>query len=305
MNKNPQGHVQKKNIKNRIKKQKIALSRSIKRVTMFLALQCAATIPQAGNHLLGSKPDDSKNSNDNTEMLAAVNSINIEKEIKDRAAWAVQENFIPAAKNHLETVKSKKTTKEKQKYVKDEFFDKVYPKGGRPGSDNYCIAALMRCMLDANEKVGDFSEFIPDTQTLEGHSNISCPRFLAYVQKNFPDCISKFQKKINVDELQPGDILVVSSSQNTSSGLHAKMYAGDGMEISFNRDYMKEIGNNNAGYVIKTSQIAEQCIERNLEGLEKTEALAKLSKGRVNKGTLQISPMMIAKARELKGINTI
>lgn len=304
MNKNAHANGQKKAVKNRIKRQKIALSRSIKRITMFLALQCAATIPQAGNYLLGSKTGGSITPDDTSELMAAVNNVDMKEEIKGRAAWAIQENLIPAAKSHLETVLSKKTTREKQKYVKDEFFDKVFPKGGRPGSDNYCIAALMRCMLDANEKLGDFSEFIPDTQTLEGHNNISCPRFVAYVKKNFPDCITKFQKKIDVDELQPGDILIVSSSQNTSSGLHAKMYAGDGMEISFNRDYMKEIGNN-SGYVIKTSQIAEQCIEKNLEGMEKTEALMKLAEGREKKGTIQISPMMIARAQGISKSNTL
>ena len=45
----------KKAVKNRIKKQKIALLRSLKRVSMYLALQCAATIPQAGNTLLGTQ----------------------------------------------------------------------------------------------------------------------------------------------------------------------------------------------------------------------------------------------------------
>ena len=44
-----------KAVKNRIKKQKIALLRSLKRVSMYLALQCAATIPQAGNTLLGTQ----------------------------------------------------------------------------------------------------------------------------------------------------------------------------------------------------------------------------------------------------------
>lgn len=305
MNNNTHDNGQQKAVKNRIKRQKIALSRSIKRITMFLALQCAATIPQAGNHLLGSKIGGKINPDDTEEIMAAtINNMDMKEEIKNRAAWAVKENLIPAAKNHLETVLSKKTTREKQKYIKDEFFDKVFPKGGRPGSDNYCIAALMRCMLDANEKVGDFSEFIPNTQTLEGHNNISCPRFVAYVKKNFPDCITKFQKKIDVNDLQPGDIMIVSSSQNTSSGLHAKMYTGDGMEISFNRDYMKEIGNN-SGYIIKTSQIAEQCIEKNLEGMEKAEALMKLAEGREKKGTIQISPMMIARVQGISKSTTL
>lgn len=269
----------KNHIKNSIKKQKIALLRSIKRITMFVALQCAATIPQAGNTLLGSNDEPTIPNKNLLAEAHAVNSLDVKKQVLERVEWIVKDNFIPAAKKHLENVLHKKGTT-KSKYIKKEFFDIVYPRGGRPGTDNYCIAALMRCMMDANEAAGDLTAFIPDRNTTDGHNNISCPRFLAYAKHNFPDCVSRFQRQIDITSLEEGDILIVNSAENTSSGLHAKMYVGEGKILSFNNDYIKDAQNVGAGYVIKTSQIAQKCVNANINGLNPQETIQVLTSGR-------------------------
>lgn len=94
LRKNPQERV--KAVKTRIKKQKIALLRSLKRVSMYLALQCAATIPQAGNSLLGTQA--SASGYNNREAFAAeVNAkAQVNEALQKRKEWLIKDKFFPS-----------------------------------------------------------------------------------------------------------------------------------------------------------------------------------------------------------------
>ena len=294
LRKNPQERV--KPVKTRIKKKKIALLRSLKRVSMYLALQCAATIPQAGNSLLGTQA--SASGYNNREAFAAeVNAkAQVNEALQKRKEWLIKDKFFSKLVQYQNIVKSK-SGMDKKNYIKQNFFDVVYPVGGIPKGSNYCVASVMRCLYDINKETGDLDGFMPNGNTVEGHSMVSCPKLKEYVKKNFPDCIIERPTKADKANLEDGDIILSRSSRNTSSGLHltAVYNSREGVEISFNSEGIRPYKAENIETIIKLGKIIDTCLKERINQMDSRSALASLEAG-VKNNDYQLTAMAVNKS---------
>ncbi|MBR2299560.1 MAG: hypothetical protein IJ870_03180 [Alphaproteobacteria bacterium] len=127
----------------------------------------------------------------------------------------------------LATPKNKKASRIRK------LFSQVYKKGGLSGKENYCVAgatsayyesvtdSLMNMVL---KNILVSTEATPKKLQLDSHPNVSCPAFCAYYKaklgSNYIDQSTKDYQAVFKNQLEPGDILMLKSSQNTSSGMH-------------------------------------------------------------------------------------
>ena len=282
-----------KNLKNRIKKKKIALLKSVKRITMYVALQCAATIPQPGNTLLGTQAANSANNTKENITKEIAAKTELKEALKERKDWLINDNFFSKITEYQNILKSKSPT-EKKDYIKKNFFDTVYPVGGIPKGSNYCIAAAMRCLYDVNKETGDLEKFMPDGNTREGHSMVSCPMFKEYIKKNFPDCIIEKPSKEDISSLENGDfILSRSNSRNTTSGLHfTTVYdAQNGLEASFNTDGIRAFKPEKIACIVKFGKIIDICLQEKVKQMDAHSALQAMKSGVKDNKDYQLTAM--------------
>lgn len=270
---------------------------------MYLALQCAAAIPQPGNMLLSQQALA-------TEKKAgefAVAEINVRAQIDEalqkRKEWLIKEKFFSKLLHYQNIVKAKSGV-DKKNYIKKSFFDAIYPRGGIPKGSNYCVASVMRCLYDVNNETGDLERFMPDGNTLEGHSMVSCSMFKQYVKKNFPDCIIEKPTQSDKANLAEGDLILSSASRNTSSGLHltAVYNSREGIEISFNSEGIRPYKPENITTIIKLGKIIDTCLKERIHQMDIRSALASLEAG-VNSRDYQMFPLAMAKVSEQKNAN--
>ena len=286
-------HERKKNLKNRIKKKKISLLRSVKRITMYVALQCAATIPQPGNNLIGSHAA-TTGKETRTKIMA---DIYVDNKLKDaiakRKEWLIQDKFFSKIVEYQNIIKSKADS-DKKNYIKQNFFDTVYPIGGIPKGSNYCIAAMMRCLYDVNKETGDLESFMPDGNTTEGHSMVSCPMFKEYIKKNFPDCIIENPSKEEISSLENGDFIISrSNGRNTTSGLHFTTVfdAQKGLEASFNSDGIRAFKPEKIESIVKFGKIIDICLQEKVKQMDRNSALMAMESGVMDKKNYQLTAM--------------
>ena len=161
---------------------------------MYLALQCAATIPQAGNTLLGTQAATTGKIPGEAVMAEMNARAQVDDALQKRREWLIKEKLLPSWFS-IRILSKPKAVWIRKTYIKKHFFDVVYPRGGIPKGSNYCVASVMRCLYDVNQETGDLERFMPDGNTTEGHSMVSCPMFKQYVKKNFPDCIIESRPK--------------------------------------------------------------------------------------------------------------
>lgn len=183
--------------------------------------------------------------------------IDVDGEIAGRAEWFVNE-FLEATSKHLKALKKATQNGQKTKYVKNNFFDIVYPDGRLSGRNNYCITAINRALIDANG-CGDLNNVLPEYDS-EGFNAVECRRFVSHLkQKGFGDCIRS--GSINVRELEIGDIVMTPRG---GGRYHATTYIGNGKVRSFNNDGEWNL-QKRTGIVIKTKEITEKAIKLELE----------------------------------------
>ena len=228
---------------------------------------------------------DKKGSAPQADLLAynRMVEIDVSQEISERAEWVV-DKFISATEAHLKAIKRAKARGQKTSYVKNNFFDVVYPKGGLSGHNNYCITAINRALMDAN-KYGDLDRMLPEYQK-EGGQAVECRRFVNYLtQKGFGDCIE--HGYISRKNLEIGDIVMTPRG---GGRYHATTYIGNGKVRSFNNDGEWEI-KPQSGIIIKTKAMAEKSIKLTLE---KQKLISP------NKGKKQV--ISLAKAQKIMNI---
>lgn len=293
---NPQ--TRKKRVKDKIKKQKIMLLRSIKRISMYVALQCAATIPQAGNALIGSKP--APLDSDKEKMVLryeAAAAAEINKALQKRKEWLIKEKFLPNVVKYQNTIKTK-APKAKEDYIKKNFFDVVWPIGGITPGSNYCVAGLMRCLYDVNKETGDLEKFIPNPKSrVDGHGTVSCPEFEKYVKKYFPDCVVIKPSAADISGLEEGDLILSRSEDNSVSGLHmTTIYNKEmGLEASFNNDEIRPYNPKKIHLILKMGKVLDICLRNKINELDTHSALNSLKNG-IEKGDYQAAPGQFAQA---------
>ncbi len=186
--------------------------------------------------------------------------VDVDSEVAGRAEWVVNE-FLDASSKHLQEIKRATAQGRKTSYVKNNFFDVVYPRGGLSGKNNYCITAINRALIDANT-FGDLNNVLPEYRS-EGFNAVECRRFVNHLkQKGFGDCIK--HGYINVKDLEIGDIIMTPRG---GGRYHATTYIGNGKVRSFNNDGEWRL-KKQSGIVIKTKSITEKAIKKELERQE-------------------------------------
>lgn len=200
---------------------------------------------------------------DGSSLMAYESKVvyDIDAEVSKRADWFVS-RFLEAAKRHLDNITS---CGNKQAYVKQNFFDVVSPGRNLPGSTPYCITALNRALIDANDIGGDLTGVLPDPHSNECYAANECNAFAAFLrQKGFGDCIDN--GKIDFSKLEPGDIILTPRDRKGSK--HARQYLGkkDGVHyaLNFNVDGIREFKNTSA-VVIHMKKLTRKAILGNLE----------------------------------------
>ncbi|MBQ7285330.1 MAG: hypothetical protein IJW72_03655, partial [Alphaproteobacteria bacterium] len=123
-------------------------------------------------------------------------------------------------------------TGNKQRVVK-RILDDVYPNGHLSGNTHYCVAGAAKARLMCDDSILNnimpVPEDYPNNQGYASSPNVSC----VYLRKYFDDTLGenyaqRGDRNFNniVNNLEAGDILIVKSSRNTSSGEHCVTVAG-------------------------------------------------------------------------------
>lgn len=173
--------------------------------------------------------------------------INFEDEIDARSDWFI-EQYIDTLKSTLSEIKGISKYKPRKEYICTNFFDKVFEYGHRRDPRYYCIAAAMSCLSRTNDQNGDLDNFFPDSNSEMGNDMVYCPGFEKYVRKKYKGCVKEYKyikgrglvsksgEVLDFKQLKKGSVLLQKSTENTSSGWHAVVYAGEGKIISFNNE---------------------------------------------------------------------
>ena len=200
---------------------------------------------------------------DNSNLLAYRSKVcfNINAEVDKRADWFIS-NFLEAAKKHLDRITH---CGNKKAYVKKNFFDVVSPVRNLSGSTPYCITALNRALIDANNLGGDLNYVLPNPHSSECYAANECNAFAEFLQKKgYGDCIES--GAINYNKLTPGDIIL--TVRNHRGNRHARQYLGKikGKHycLNFNIDGIREF-TNTSGIVIHMKKLTHKAILLNLE----------------------------------------
>ena len=111
-------------------------------------------------------------------------------------------------------------------------FSEVFENNHFSGKENYCAAGATSAYENVTDSLMNMvlknilvsTEATPKDLNLFSHPNVSCPAFCAYYKaklgNNYIDRSTKDYRAIFKNQLEPGDILMLKSSQNTSSGMH-------------------------------------------------------------------------------------
>lgn len=172
------------------------------------------------------------------DEIVARQTANLQKEILSNVSTLQQDITIAKRQG-------------KRNAVVKKIFDNVYERGGLLGSMNYCVAGAMYAQRMCQDSV--LSAILPDPAKtardydFSGHPNVSCPYMRQFFEQNLGDNYAERNDK-NFKEfvktLEAGDIITISSSQNTSTGEHCVTCAGpvvDGQipvkSLNSERDY--------------------------------------------------------------------
>lgn len=153
------------------------------------------------------------------------------------------------------------------------------------GRSNYCTAGAMSVYDDLTDPVLKeiaqntlaSAQATPEDLHLFSHPNISCPAFCSYYKENFGDNYidrKSPQFKNALNNLEPGDVLIVKSSTNTSSGLHCvtfEKYEGENICVKgFNRESNYAVGKPR---IVSITKIPSQFKENIRQVLENDQEL--------------------------------
>lgn len=171
------------------------------------------------------------NPTQSAEMAKVLRQKSIEGVVSQKTQ-DLQAEILQSVENLQQEVITAKRTGKKDKIVKA-IFDAVYPKGGLSGSLNYCVAGTMYAHQLCND--GLLNELLPDAGKtakdygFSSHPSVSCPYMRSYFKQTLGENYAeKHDKNFTevLNNLQAGDIITISSTQNTSTGEHCVTCAG-------------------------------------------------------------------------------
>lgn len=141
--------------------------------------------------------------------------------------WRTMDRHIDNVQAEIKRAKAKGYRNNAVKKI----FDRVYPGGNVSGRSNYCVAGAMYVHRLCQDPI--MNEILPSARVSAsaygGHPTVSCNALLKYFKKNLGSRYAgKGDRNFNtvIKNLKPGDIIVVSSRRNTSSGKHCLTVSG-------------------------------------------------------------------------------
>ena len=149
--------------------------------------------------------------------------------LADKKTRELQQTIIENISQLQEEITAAKKAGKKNYYIR-QMFAKVSPVQ-LSGNNNYCAAGANLAYQNIQDSISNMilshilvsTEATPKELHLFSHPNISCPAFCAYYKqklgKNYADRKSADFSNM-LQNLEAGDILMIKSSSNTSSGLH-------------------------------------------------------------------------------------
>lgn len=171
------------------------------------------------------------NPTQSAEMAKVLRQKSIEGMVSQKTQ-EVQQEILQSVENLQQEVITAKRTGKKDQIVKA-IFDAVYPKGGLSGSLNYCVAGTMYAHQRCNDRL--LNGLLPDAGKtakdygFSSHPSVSCPYMRSYFKQtlgeNYAEKKDKNFKDV-LNNLEAGDIITISSTQNTSTGEHCVTCAG-------------------------------------------------------------------------------
>lgn len=171
------------------------------------------------------------NPTQSAEMAKVLRQKSIEGMVSQKTQ-DVQAEILQSVENLQQEVITAKRTGKKYQKVKA-IFDAVYPKGGLSGNFNYCVAGAMYAHQRCNDEI--LTQILPDAGKtakdygFSSHPSVSCPYMRSYFKQtlgeNYAEKKDKNFKDV-LNNLEAGDIITISSTQNTSTGEHCVTCAG-------------------------------------------------------------------------------
>lgn len=294
--------------------------------SLWISLAVFTTMLLSTNHAAAQNTEQTNfgtQKNDTTLVSKApVDSLNLYNDTR-----AACENYISneTSKQRVIAQISRKKTEELQKQIiqnidslqteikdatrrgqKTSFIAKIFKKVSPvnlSGRNNYCTAGAMSVYEDLTDPV--LKEIAQNTLAspqatpkelhLSSHPNISCPAFCSYYKENFGDNYidrKSPQFRNALGNLEAGDILMVRSSQNTSSGLHCvtfeKYENGNIYVKGFNRESNYAVGKSR---IVSITKIPNQIRENMQYALENDHELLL--------NLMEQNPSIISRANQL------
>lgn len=171
------------------------------------------------------------NPTQSAEMAKVLRQKSIEGMVSQKTQ-DLQAEILQSVENLQQEVIAAKRTGKKDQIVKA-IFDAVYHKGGLSGSLNYCVAGTMYAHQLCDD--GLLNGLLPDAGKtakdygFSSHPSVSCPYMRSYFKQtlgeNYAEKKDKNFKDV-LNNLEAGDIITISSTQNTSTGEHCVTCAG-------------------------------------------------------------------------------
>ena len=165
------------------------------------------------------------------EMAKVVRQKSIEGIVSQKTQDVQAEILQSVAKLQQKVITAKRTGKKSQ--IVEAIFDAVYHKGGLSGDFNYCVAGAMYAHLCCKDEI--LTQILPDAAKtakdygFSSHPSVSCPYMRSYFKQtlgeNYAEKKDKNFKDV-LNNLEAGDIITISSTQNTSTGEHCVTCAG-------------------------------------------------------------------------------
>ncbi len=203
---------------------------------------------------------------DNNNEKRQIDVCDIDNIVSARTLF-IQNEILSNVDSLQRLIVQARRTGSKYKVVK-KILDDVYPNGHLSGNTHYCVAGMAesRLMCDdatLNDIMPNPSNY-PSDDGYTSSPNVSC----VYLRKYFKDTLGnnyaqKGDKHFNevINTVEAGDVIIVRSSRNTSSGEHCVTVAGpinqNGfipvMSLNTESNY-----NVHSGQVIGAAKIIEQ-----------------------------------------------
>lgn len=171
------------------------------------------------------------NPTQSAEMAKVLRQKSIEGMVSQKTQ-DLQAEILQSVENLQQEVITAKRTGKKDQIVKA-IFDAVYHKGGLSGNLNYCVAGTMYAHQLCDD--GLLNGLLPDAGKtakdygFSSHPSVSCPYMRSYFKQtlgeNYAEKKDKNFKDV-LNNLEAGDIITISSTQNTSTGEHCVTCAG-------------------------------------------------------------------------------